>query len=438
MAEQSNSELINYGRKKKKGVVPMVLVVALIVGLLVGALSFFFAYRYMISDSEGEIPEDTFSANDMADQVLANLIGSDIDAVVKSVDKDNKTITFYNLKKETVNTVTVNEESTLPADVTFDTIKIGDIYTYVFNEDKSLDELKECKDAWTVSDVGLAISTSAKLVKFTGTAENNADTSYKYIEGLTTVRYKNDYSTLEKVSPLDYVELRGYKNGGINRVYSITILKSHGELQFQNINAIDDVVVEINGDKHEPDRKDPRILLTEGTYNIKISGSNCEPVTKTVTIDSAAPFTIDLAKIIVKSGVLNVSANVTDYKVYINNKEYTGGELLEYGTYDVIGKKDGYVDAKVSVVIDSDTNSCNLSFEKIDKSGTIGVSVSPSDAQIYIDGTLYGTGSITQKLPLGSYIVSASADGYNTSKKQVNITAVDQQIPVTFTLTPVQ
>ncbi len=440
MAEHGNNELINYGKKKNKTVIPMVLVVSLIIGLLVGSMSFFFAYRYMISDESDSIPEDTFSANDMADQVQANLIGSDIDAVVKEIDPSSKTINFYNIKNETSISVTVTENTSFPADVTFDTIKVGDLFTYVFNEGKELTELKECEAAWTVEDVGLSVSTSAKLVKFSGTAEKYADTSYKYVEGLTTVRYKNEIVNLDKISPLDYVSLKGYDNGKINKVYSITIEKSHGELQFQNVNAIDDPKVEINENSYDIDEDDPRILLTEGNYSISISGDNCDKVSREINIDPDTPFVIDLAKVMVKSGVLDVTTNVSDCKLYVNDKEYNIGEsiLLEYGSYEVRATKDGYNEAKKTVEINSDNIKCQLDLDKINKSGTILASVSPEDAQISIDGVPYGTGSINQTMPLGSYIVSASKAGYNTSKKQVNITVEDQQIPVSFVLTEAQ
>lgn len=440
MAEHGNNELINYSKKKNRTVIPMVLVVSLIIGLLVGAMSFFFAYRYMISDESDAIPEDTFSANDMVGQVQANLIGSDIDAVVKEINTGSKTITFYNIKNETSISVTATDNTSFPADVTFDTIKVGDLYTYVFNEEKQLTELKDCESAWTVADVGLSVNTNAKLVKFSEPAEKYADTSYKYVEDLTTVRYKNEIVGFEVISPLDYVELKGYDNGKINKVYSITIEKSHGELQFQNVNAIDDPMVEINGQKYEIDDDDPRILLTEGNYTIIISGDNCDEISKEINIDPNTPFVIDLAKIMVKSGVLDVTTNVDGCKLYVNDKEYKIGEsiLLEYGSYEVRATKDGYNEAKKTVEIDSDNVKCQLDLDKIDKSGTISVTVSPADAQISIDGVLYGTGSVTQTMPLGSYIVSASADGYATSKKQVNITAEGQQIPVDFVLAAAQ
>lgn len=440
MAEQSNNELINHGKKKQRSVLPLVLVISVAVGLIVGAMSFFVAYRYMITDSADEIPEDTFSANDMADQVQANLIGSEIDAVVKSVDTNANSITFYNIKNDTTTVVTANENTTYPKDVNFANIKIGDLFTYIFDENKNIKEIKKCKGEWSVEDVGLAVNTQAKMLTFTDTAEKYSGNSYKYVDDLTTIRYKNEYTTLEKLSPMDYVIVKGYDNGRINKAYSVTIVKSHGELQIQNINYIDNVKIEVNGEKYSPDESDPRMILTEGTYNIKISGDNCDEVAKEIVIDPATPFVIDLSKIIVKSGALDVSTNVSDCKIYINNKEYKDGEtiLLEYGKYEVRATKDGYNDAKDTVTIDEDNNYIDLYLDKINKSGTVTITASPSTAEIYIDGALYGTGTVTKQLALGSYVVSASQSGYTTDKKQVNITAEGQQINVNLEIAPQQ
>lgn len=446
MAEQNNSELMNYSRKKHKSSMFIVLIISLAVGLLVGSISFFLSYNYMISDSSGEIVEDGFSANDMADQVQANLIGSEIDGVVKEISSDDNTIVFYNLKNNTTTSVTATADTKYPADVNFDAIKIGDIFTYIFDKDKHITELKDCKEksddsdtgVWEMEDVGLAVSSSASMLKFTDKAEKYKDQSFKYVDGLTTVRYKNEYSSLEKLSPLDYVKVIGYDNGKVNKVYSVTIEKSHGELQVLNINYVEDVVLEINGQEYSPGADDPRVLLTEGTYNVKISAKYCEPVTKEVVIDPDKPASVDLTQLMVKAGALDVNTNVSGCRIYINDQEYDQSEtiLLKYGTYTVKATKDGYNDATGEVTIDADNNYIDLDLDKKEKSGTVKITASPSNASIYIDDVEYGTGSIEKRVALGSYIVKAEADGYETDKKQINVTAEGQNINVNFDLQP--
>lgn len=393
-----------------------------------------------MSDETSEPTEERFSANGVLKQAQANLIGSDIDAVVKAIDKEASTISFYNLKNDTNSTVNVTDKTIFPKDVTMDTVAVGDIYTYKFDKDENITEIKNCQKAWTVEDIGVSINTSAKLVKFSDTSsKDNAEKSYKYVEGLTSVSYKNQPKTLENISPLDYVKIKGYDNGKINRAYSIEILKSHGEIQFQNMDSISNAKVYIN-DKQYSMKSDSRVLLTEGTYNVKVTGSNTMDITKQVNVVPDNPTVIDLSKIQVKTGVLNITSNVDGYKLYLNDKEQNAGEspLLEYGTYTVKATKDGYKDFTSSVTIDSDTNTLNIKMKKSETGGTLNLNSVPSSAEIYIDGSYAGTGSVSRSVALGSYVVECKADGYNSDKKQINVSADGQVINLTFQLTPAE
>ncbi len=439
VTNNANSDLTAKKQKQKK-VLPMMMVIVIIVGFFIGVASFCMAYTYMMSDETSETAEERFSANGVLKQAQANLIGSDIDAVVKSIDKEANTISFYNLKNDTSSTVNVTDKTIFPKSVTMDTIAVGDIYTYKFDKDENITEIKNCQKAWSVEDIGVSINTSAKLIKFSDTSsKENAEKSYKYVDGLTSISYKNQPKTLENISPLDYVKIKGYDNGKINRAYSIEILKSHGEIQFQNMNSISNAKIYIN-DKQYSLKSDSRVLLTEGTYNVKVTGSNTMDITKQVNVIPDNPTIIDLSKIQVKTGVLNISSNVSDYKLYLNDKEQNIGEspLLEYGTYTVKATKDGYKDFTSSVTIDSDTNTLKIKMEKNETGGTLNLNSVPSSAVIYIDGSYAGTGSVSRSVALGSYIVECKADGYNSDKKQINVSADGQVINLTFQLTPAE
>lgn len=439
VTNNANSDLTAKKQKEKK-VIPMMMVIVVIVGFFIGVASFCMAYTYMMSDETSEPTEERFSANGVLKQAQANLIGSDIDAVVKSIDKEANTIVFYNLKNDTSSTVNVTDTTIFPKNVTMDTIAVGDIYTYKFDKDENITEIKTCQKSWTVEDIGVSINTSAKLIKFSDTSsKDNAEKSYKYVEGLTSVSYKNQPKTLENISPLDYVKIKGYDNGKINRAYSIEILKSHGEIQFQNMDSISNAKIYIN-DKQYSMKSDSRVLLTEGTYNVKVTGSNTMDITKQVNVVPDNPTVVDLSKIQVRTGVLNISSNVDGYKLYLNDKEQNTGEspLLEYGTYTVKATKDGYKDFTSSVTIDSDTNTLDIKMKKSETGGTLNLNSVPSSAEIYIDGSYAGTGSVSRSVALGSYVVECKADGYNSDKKQINVSADGQVINLTFQLTPAE
>lgn len=435
----TKDDLTNNKKKKKVNYMSIMMFIVIIMGLFVGAGSFGLSYRYMMDSSEGENEEERFSANDVLEQAQANLIGSEIDAVVRSKDVTKGNINLLNLKNETSTTVVVTDASVFPKNTTIDTIQVGDIVTYVFDKDRNLTELKNCKDEWSISDSGVALNTAAKLVKFTSDSKTSSDKSFKYVDGITTVRYKGQLLKLENLSPLDYVTLHGYDDGRINKVYNIEIEKSHGELQIQNMNSIKDAKVFIN-DKEYDLSKEPRVVLTEGSYNLKITSDNADDITRQINITPNEPCVVDLSKVMVKTGVLQLSSNVSDYKLVINGKQYDANQsiILEYGTYTLQATKEGYKSVNATISINADINPVSIQMQKSQQAGTVNITATPANAQIMIDGKAVGTGAVTLNLSVGSYIASCSAEGYNTDKKQINVSADKQVINVAFDLTLTQ
>jgi hypothetical protein len=422
-------------KNKKINFMPVMMFLVIVMGLCVGIGSYGIAYRYMMEDSASEPEEERFSANEVLEQAQANLIGSDIDAVVRSKDVDKGNINFYNLKNETSTTVTVADSTIFPKGVSLDTIQVGDIVTYIFDKDRKLTELKECENEWTISDVGVAFNTTAKLVKFTADSKTSSDTSYKYVDGITNLRYKGEIKDLTNLSPLDYVTIHGYDDGKINKVYNIEIVKSHGEIQLHNLNHLNNPEVTMD-DKKLDLSSEPRAVLTEGVYNLKVTSDNADTLYKQVTIKPEEPCIVDLSTLSIKTGVLDVSSNVSDYKLVINGKEYTPGEsiILDYGTYNIQATKDGYKAVNSTVTINADVNPVSIQMKKLNQQGTINITATPANATITIDGKTVGTGAVTVSKPVGSYVVAVSCSGYTTERKQINISTDQQSINVAFDL----
>lgn len=437
---KSKNELTNY-KRKKRNITPVMITLVIVMGLFVGIGSFSITYTYMMEDSAGEISTDNFSANDIAGQAQANLIGSDIDAVVTNVSgsmEDTASITFKNLKNDTVNTVTVTEKSILPKATAFENIRVGEIYTYIFDEDKNLKELKECENAWTFTDTGATVNKTAKLVKFGYESNEHKDSSYKYEEGIISVTDKNGKElTLDDISPVDTVNLTGYNNGITDKVYSIVIEKGHGTLELRNINNIKNAQVTVDGVDTTVDVSNPFVTLGEGTHSVVVKGKNISDITKEVSISSSTPYVLDLSKVIVNTGALTVYSNVSDYTLYINDKEYDENQsiLLPYGEYKVRAVKDGYQNFSDSVTIDADQNTLKVKLVKLNQSGIVTLTASPADAEIYIDDNYVGKGSTKVQLALGSYVAKAVCEGYTTQSKQINVTVDGQEISGSFELT---
>jgi hypothetical protein len=316
--------------------------------------------------------------------------------------------------------------------------KIGDVVTFVYDADRNVTDIKNCEAAWSFSDTGLVVNTDSKLLKFGDAATQYKDKSFKYTDGITTVRYKDVYTELDKIDKLDYVTVRGYDNGTVNKAYSVTIEKSHGSLEIHNGEQIQDGVVKLNG--QEIALSSARSMnLTEGRYTIDVTGSNCEPYTTEVMVKPSETAMVDLSVIQIKSGLLNVSANVTDFTININGTTYNDGDpiLLDYGKYTVKVSKPDYEDYTGSVTINEDVNTFSATLKEREKVGTVSVTTSPGSAKVYIDGTFIGQSPQNKQVPLGSHKVEIRMDGYITESRDVNIANEGDTVKCQFNLTPV-
>ncbi len=437
---KSKNELTNY-RRRKRNITPVMITLVIVMGLFVGIGSFTVGYKFMMEGSEGEISTDTFSANDIVGQAQANLIGSDIDAVVTDInisDEKVSTVTFKNLKNDTVNTVNITDKTIFPKATAAENIKTGDLYTYVFDRDKNLKELKACENAWSFSDTGVTVNKTAKLIKFGYESSEHKDTSYKYDESIISVRDKNgNIKTLDDIDVTDTVKVTGYNNGLADKIYSIIIEKGHGTLELRNINNIKNPVVTVDNTEVTVDTGNPLIDLSEGTHTVVIKGKNISDITKEISVSSSETSVLDLSKVIVNTGALTVYSNVKDYTLYINDKEYDEDQsiLLPYGEYKVRAVKDGYENFSTSVTIDADQNTVKVKLQKLNQSGTVTLTATPGDAEIYIGDNYVGKGTVKVQLALGSYVAKATCPGYTTQSKQINVSVDGQEISGSFELT---
>lgn len=434
----------NLGKHRKNGVAfPVVICITVIAGIIIGAKSYSFAYnevakRSVIASDESENGEKQFSANNIIEQAQNNLVGSDIDGVIKDINYEEKKVTFYSLKSNETVILTANDKTQYPFPNTLSDYKIGDVVTFVYDKSRNLTDLKVCEAAWEFSDTGLLVNSDSKLLKFGDAATKFKDKSFKYTDGITTVRYKDVYTELSKIDKLDYVTVRGYDNGTVNKAYSVTIEKSHGSLEIHNGEQIQDGVVKLNG--QEISLKSAKSMnLTEGRYKIDVTGSNCEPFSTEVMIKPSEVAKVDLSVIQIKSGLLNISANVTDYTVTIDDKNYKDSDtiLLNYGKYNVKITKPDYQDYTGTVTINEDVNTLSVTLKEREKTGTVNVQTTPGGAKVYIDGTFVGQSPQNKVVSLGSHKIEVKMDGYITENRDVNIANDGDTVTNQVTLTPV-
>lgn len=429
-------------RRRPASLFPLFLICVCVLGVVVGVKSYGmgydFAVRKFFSEETATEGEKQFSPNDILKQAREQLVGKDIDGVIKSIDTESGSVTFLNLTANESVILKATKDTNYPGTNSLDDYFVGDVVTFVYDKENNLTDIKKCENAWAYSDVGLVINTSAKLVKFGDNAVTYKDKSFKYSSDITTVRYKNEYSSLDKIDTSDYVTLKGYNNGTENKVYSITIDKSHGDLQFLNYSNIDSPQFILNGQTISLANTDT-FKVTEGKHTIQVISPICETFTKDVLILPGEVSKVDLSAMQIKSGLLTVSPNVPNIKFFIEGQEYSLSEpiLLNYGKYNVSATKDGYENYTGKVTIDAENNTLHIDMEKHIPKGKIRVDSDPGDASVYIDGSMVGKTPLTYSATLGGHTVTVKKNEYIEASKSVSIGAEGEEVSINFDMMPV-
>ncbi len=437
--EQKKITIRRHFRRKTVGLFPLFLICVCVMCIVVGVKCYGIGYELAVdkffSDEEVVEGEKQFSPNEIIQQAKQNMIGSDIDGVIKDIDTEENVVTFLNLKANETVILKATKETNYPGTNSLNDYFIGDIVTFVYDKDNNLTDIKKCENAWSYSDVGLVVNTSAKLVKFGDKATTYKDKAFKYSTDITTVRYKNDYSTLENIDTSDFVTLKGYQSGADNKVYSITIDKSHGDLQFLNYSNLDSPQFVLNGQTISLAKTDT-FTVTEGKHTILVKSPMCEDFTKEVLILPGEVSKVDLSAMQIKSGLLNVSPNVPNIKFFVNDKEYSLTEpiLLNYGQYSVKATKEGYEDFNDKVTINAETNTLHIDMQKHIPKGVISVLTDPDDASVYVDGTYVGKSPINYSAPLGNHTVTVKKNEYIESSKSISVPAEGDRVELDFEL----
>jgi len=234
---------------------------------------------------------------------------------------------------------------------------------------------------------------------------------YSYTHRLITM-YKNDPISLEDISAIDRISLKGYKN----KALFIDLETSHGYIA---VNSSDeDGTVEIDNNIFISIKEAKKIEVLEGSHKVVIKRTGYEPVVKNIQVDAGQVREIDLKDMKKKIGRLQVIAKgTTDYKIFINDVEYPANEiiLLEYGDYHMIVKKEGYKDWSRDFKVEKEDNRIEIKLEENEMAKMVKVVVdtNPPGAEVYIDDTFIGTSPVERQIPFGEHKISLVKEGYS-------------------------
>lgn len=280
----------------------------------------------------------------------------------------------------------------------------GDIVDFVFDSDRKLLSLAKSGEEWEYSSVkDASINSELLTVSF-------SDKTFTYNENIA-VSYKNEPYDISKIDSIDTLSIKGYRN----TVYAIKIEKNHGIIQINNKDAIKDGIIEVDTDVYKKLAETGSIKVSEGTHKIAVTGSNCEPFTKEIIVNSEETYNLDLSEVQVKSGILLIKTNVSDYLLSINDTPEFSREplVLEYGAYTIKIEKEGYSSQETQIIIDKAQSSLEIELKKEVMLGKVTVSSSPDMAEVYIDNAKVGYTPVTAQVVVGKHNITVKKEGYN-------------------------
>lgn len=289
----------------------------------------------------------------------------------------------------------------------------GDIVSAAFNTKTGiLKSMVIDAAAWKFRLIqGLNVDTEAYVMTI-------GSTRYVYDDKLTAV-YQGKPAVVEDIVPIDLVTVGGYRD----KVWFVEIMKSHGFIELLNKEKVQDGTLEVDTSIFMLLDDASRLEVQEGAHRVLIKGSNIEPYMKNVVISQGRLEIIDLSDIQYKSGVINIVANVTDFRLFINKKEYPANApiVLDLGTYAVEARKDGYLPFETFIQVTEPAMDVPVLMTEEVVLRELSVATEPADAAVYINNGYVGRSPVTESLPDGKHTVTVRKDGYNDTTISVDV-----------------
>ncbi|GFI61329.1 hypothetical protein IMSAG049_00486 [Clostridiales bacterium] len=306
----------------------------------------------------------------------------------------------------------------------YSTITRGDIiYIGVSKETGDIVSIEYTDDVWTKQGFGeIEINSDEKTI-------SNGVTGYDYDKN-TLFIYNGDFIKDSELVKEDVVTLRGIGS----KVWTVTVEKYHGFIKLENVERIESPKITIDGE--ETEFVDNQKAVSAGAHSLGISGSNIDTLTVDIHITAGETYSVDMASIQEKTGVLTLKVNVDDCIIVVNGKQVDKESpvVLNLGSYPISVSAEGYKTYSGTVDINEPLVEVNIELEKIEiKTATITVETTPPGATVYANEAVIGVTPFTTQINYGSYDILIKKESY--SDYSLNTTVNEDQKTISVLLT---
>ncbi|MBQ5959252.1 MAG: PEGA domain-containing protein [Firmicutes bacterium] len=168
-----------------------------------------------------------------------------------------------------------------------------------------------------------------------------------------------------------------------------------------------------------------------GEHEIRVSADGYKDYTAKVKVDKEnVPLSVKMEQ---SKGDVTVSIDPAGVKakVMLDGQTSNNGEFKDvvYGEHTVEVSAEGYGTVKQNVTVDQNKVSVIVSLKK--NTGNITVVTDPADAEVTLDGIVYGSG-VFSDVDYGDHTLVITADGYITETKTVTVDKPEVSVNVTL------
>lgn len=390
--------------------------------------------------------------------------GPDFVGVVKSIDSQNRTITFYDvyLDGEEVCEYSGATEiySKNDRDMAVAEIVPGEVYNvYVGTNGQKIAKMKEKADVIEKENVKVSINSEEKRLTID-------DVNYAYTDRLVVLSEGKSIDPMEITSG-DEVNFRGVKG----QAYSLVVSKGHGYIQPRNYKDFVGGTLTIQGEAILPISDNMLLTVPEGTQSITMVNGDLTG-TATVEVRRGRVTKVNMAEYqsqIPDTARVRFEIEPEGAELYINGilKDYSKALSMKYGSHSVRVVLEGYneysgvitvkdpsptiridlAEETVEVAADEDEDDSETEVSENDDSDAdnseeaedleydddhkITVSA-PSGAAVYVNGTYKGEAPCSFTKVLGSVTLTLSKEGYTTKSYSVEVQDDSQDITWSF------
>lgn len=386
--------------------------------------------------------------------------GADLTGVVKKIDEENGTVTFYNPVLEGEETFLYTGATSIQtvngAEMVMSEVQVGEVYDlYIDKVGSGLTDMKATQGIVEENDATLSVDVDNHMLTVD-------DVNYQYSDLMVSLSDGMKIDPME-ITAMDRVTFRGVKG----KAYSVIVTKGHGYVEPVEYGDFVGGTLTVEGEAVLPITEGMLITVPEGQQKFSMKNGD---------LTSQAVATVErnqVARLNMKESMTQIpDTSRVSFHIYPEGAElYVNGQMVDYskpitmyyGIHSIKVVLEGYnsysgniavkdpeptfridlaeetatveesnkASADQSSVTEGDGAAQQPSDVDYDVDHKISVSA-PNGASVYINGTYKGVAPCTFTKNVGKITITLQKDGYQTKSYTMEIIDDNQDTTLSF------